>query len=90
MIPAILCHQDTDSSECGYDRFDESTQSIYRQADFNPAECRKTCDSKGVTFYEQTPSEFAGDVRKIQEAGADMIGDCCDTTPEFIKAIADT
>jgi len=43
---------------------------------------------KGVTFYEQTPSEFAGDVRKIQQAGADMIGGCCGTTPEFIQAIA--
>ena len=48
----------------------------------------KPVTRKGMTFYEQTPSEFAGDAAKIVEAGADMIGGCCGTTPEFIQAIA--
>ena len=43
--------------------------------------------SKGVTYYEQTPEEFTADAVKIREAGADMIGGCCGTTPEFIKAV---
>jgi 5-methyltetrahydrofolate--homocysteine methyltransferase len=43
---------------------------------------------KGVTFYEQTPSEFAKDAAKIIEAGADMIGGCCGTNPEFIQTLA--
>ena len=45
--------------------------------------------SRGVTYYEQTPAEFAKDAKKIREAGADMIGGCCGTTPEFIKAVAE-
>lgn len=44
--------------------------------------------SKGVTYYEQTPAEFAADAAKIRAAGADMIGGCCGTTPEFIEAVA--
>ena len=43
---------------------------------------------KGVTYYEQSPSEFAADAMKIKAAGADMIGGCCGTTPEFIRAVA--
>jgi 5-methyltetrahydrofolate--homocysteine methyltransferase len=47
----------------------------------------KPVTSKGVTYYEQTPAEFARDAKKIRKAGADMIGGCCGTTPEFIKAV---
>jgi 5-methyltetrahydrofolate--homocysteine methyltransferase len=43
---------------------------------------------KGVTYYEQSPSDFASDARKIKKAGADMIGGCCGTRPEFIQAVA--
>jgi 5-methyltetrahydrofolate--homocysteine methyltransferase len=49
----------------------------------------KPVTSKGVTYYEQTPDEFAADAKKIREAGADMIGGCCGTTPEFIAAVAE-
>jgi 5-methyltetrahydrofolate--homocysteine methyltransferase len=42
---------------------------------------------KGVTYYEQTPSDFALDAKKIKEAGADMIGGCCGTSPEFIQTV---
>ena len=47
----------------------------------------KPVTSKGVTYYEQTPAEFAEDAAKIRAAGADMIGGCCGTTPEFIQAV---
>ncbi len=47
----------------------------------------KPVTSKGMTYYEQTPAEFAADAKKIHEAGADMIGGCCGTTPEFIQAV---
>ena len=43
---------------------------------------------KGVTCYAQSPSEFAADAIKIKAAGADMIGGCCGTTPEFIREVA--
>jgi 5-methyltetrahydrofolate--homocysteine methyltransferase len=42
---------------------------------------------KGATYYEQAPSEFAADAVKIKAAGADMLGGCCGTTPEFIQAL---
>jgi 5-methyltetrahydrofolate--homocysteine methyltransferase len=45
---------------------------------------------KGVTFYRQTPAEFAEDGKEIRESGADMIGGCCGTNPEFIRALAQT
>ena len=47
----------------------------------------KPVTSQGVTYYEQTPAEFASDANKIRQAGADMLGGCCGTTPEFIKAV---
>lgn len=43
---------------------------------------------KGLTYYEQSSSEFAADARKIKDAGADMIGGCCGTTPEFMREVA--
>jgi 5-methyltetrahydrofolate--homocysteine methyltransferase len=42
----------------------------------------------GCTVYRQTPAEFAADALRIKTAGADMIGGCCGTTPEFIQALA--
>ena len=47
----------------------------------------KPVTRKGVTYYEQSPSDFAADAVKIKAAGADMIGGCCGTTPEFIQAL---
>lgn len=39
----------------------------------------------GVTVYEQPPEEFAEDILRIVEAGADVIGGCCGTTPRFVQ-----
>jgi 5-methyltetrahydrofolate--homocysteine methyltransferase len=47
----------------------------------------KPVTRKGITYYEQTPVEFAADAKKIHAAGADMIGGCCGTTPEFIREV---
>ena len=49
----------------------------------------KPVTQKGVTFYQQSPAEFAQDGREIKSAGADMIGGCCGTNPEFIRALAE-
>jgi methionine synthase I (cobalamin-dependent) len=48
----------------------------------------KPVTQKGVTSYQQSPAEFAQDGKEIRSAGADMIGGCCGTTPEFIRALA--
>jgi methionine synthase I (cobalamin-dependent) len=38
--------------------------------------------------YRQTPAEFAADAVRIRAAGADMIGGCCGTTPDFIRELS--
>ena len=43
------------------------------------------CD--GVTVYRTTPEEFASVGAKLVEAGAAIIGGCCGTTPEHIRAL---
>jgi 5-methyltetrahydrofolate--homocysteine methyltransferase len=40
------------------------------------------------TVYRQTAAAFAADGVRIKAAGADMLGGCCGTTPEFIHALA--
>ncbi|MDZ7860492.1 MAG: homocysteine S-methyltransferase family protein [Candidatus Krumholzibacteriota bacterium] len=39
------------------------------------------------TLYRQLPESFAKDIEKIVSAGADAVGGCCGTTPEFIRLI---
>lgn len=43
---------------------------------------------EGRTVYRQTPAEFASDALRIKAAGADMLGGCCGTDPEFIRELA--
>ncbi len=50
----------------------------------------KPVTQKGVTSYQQTPAEFAQDGKEIGRFGADMIGGCCGTNPEFIRALMQT
>ncbi|MHC5074141.1 MAG: homocysteine S-methyltransferase family protein [Planctomycetota bacterium] len=40
----------------------------------------------GQAVYKVTPDEFAASVKKIHEAGAKILGGCCGTSPEHIKA----
>jgi 5-methyltetrahydrofolate--homocysteine methyltransferase len=39
----------------------------------------------GVPVYKQRPQEFAHDIVKIVAAGANAVGGCCGTTPDFIR-----
>ena len=43
----------------------------------------------GATVYDMGPEEFAKEMLPLVEAGADILGGCCGTTPEHIKALAD-
>lgn len=43
----------------------------------------------GVTVYKTTPEEFAAWGKKLVEAGASIMGGCCGTTPEHIRALAE-
>ena len=38
----------------------------------------------GVDVFPETPQEMAGQVKKLVEVGANIIGGCCGTTPEHI------
>jgi 5-methyltetrahydrofolate--homocysteine methyltransferase len=38
--------------------------------------------------YRQAPAAMAAEVRSLSDAGANMIGGCCGTTPEHIRAFA--
>ena len=47
----------------------------------------KPVTDEDATYYQQTPSEFASDLMQIKQAGANMVGGCCGTNPEFIQAM---
>ena len=41
----------------------------------------------GVTVYDMGAEEFAKEMMPLVEAGADVVGGCCGTTPEHIKLL---
>lgn len=46
-------------------------------------------DENGVTCYNMEENEFAKEMEVLVQAGATILGGCCGTTPDFIKAIHD-
>lgn len=46
-------------------------------------------EENGKTVFSMNPDEFKKYVRYLVEHGANIIGGCCGTTPEYIQAIAD-
>lgn len=45
-------------------------------------------NEEGQTVYNMEPEEFGRDMCLLREAGAGILGGCCGTTPEHIKAMA--
>ena len=43
----------------------------------------------GETTFPETPEQMAGFVQELLDAGANIIGGCCGTTPEHIRQIAE-
>lgn len=43
----------------------------------------------GKTIFPETPEQMAGFVNRLLDAGANIIGGCCGTTPEHIRQIAE-
>ena len=41
----------------------------------------------GATTYQMDPEEFADGAARLVEAGADFIGGCCGTNPDYIRAL---
>ena len=42
----------------------------------------------GETVFEMEPEPFAGGITECMRAGARIVGGCCGTTPEHIRALA--
>lgn len=42
---------------------------------------------EGKSVYDVAPSEFAGDVALLMQGGVRIVGGCCGTSPEYIKAL---
>lgn len=42
----------------------------------------------GETIYNVSPEEFSNDVKEMVLRGVRMVGGCCGTTPEYIKALS--
>ena len=45
------------------------------------------CIHDGKTCFESSPQEFLENMIEIADAGARVLGGCCGTTPEYIKAL---
>ena len=46
-------------------------------------------NDKGETVYGLSPEDFGEEMKGIIEAGADILGGCCGTTPMHIRALSD-
>lgn len=45
-------------------------------------------DDQGNAVYSMTSSDFARHMKALVDAGAVIVGGCCGTTPEFIRALS--
>lgn len=45
-------------------------------------------DAQGQAHYDMSPEHFAAAMKRLVEKGADIIGGCCGTDPEYIRALA--
>ncbi len=43
--------------------------------------------NEGKTTFPETPDEMVRSIPKLVEAGANIVGGCCGTTPEHIRQI---
>ena len=55
----------------------------------NPNAGLPRVDDNGNTVYDLSPADFASAVREIVSAGARIIGGCCGTTPDYIRAVTE-
>ena len=66
---------------------------LYRQTTDKPLWIKPNAGmpqlENGQTVYKETPEDMAAQVSALIEAGASVIGGCCGTTPDHIRAIAE-
>ncbi len=67
---------------------------LFRQVTDEPLWCKANAGlpeiEDGKIVYKIAPEEFAKQARRLAAAGANIIGGCCGTTPEFIRALRAT
>jgi len=44
---------------------------------------------EGKTVFDVMPEEFAGELETLMQQGLRVVGGCCGTTPEYIKAVTE-
>lgn len=44
-------------------------------------------NARGEVHYNMSPGHFASAMQKLVERGAEILGGCCGTTPEYIRAL---
>ena len=44
-------------------------------------------DERGMAHYSMTPEDFARAMVRLRDAGADIMGGCCGTDPDYIRAL---
>lgn len=44
-------------------------------------------DDKGIAHYSMEPGDFAAAMVRLVDAGASIVGGCCGTNPEYIRAL---
>lgn len=44
-------------------------------------------DDKGVAHYSMSPEHFAASMKRLIEQGAQIVGGCCGTDPEYIRQL---
>ena len=44
----------------------------------------------GQTYYDVSPEQFSESLKELVQSGACIVGGCCGTTPEHIKAMVET
>lgn len=90
---AIAAGADIVGTNCGngFERMIEIVKQIKTAAQNKPilihANAGLPHNVDGVDIFPETPQDMASRVREIIEAGANIIGGCCGTTPEHISAI---
>jgi 5-methyltetrahydrofolate--homocysteine methyltransferase len=41
----------------------------------------------GKTVYRQTPEKFAESAKQLLAAGANLLGGCCGTSPDYVRVL---
>ena len=76
----------------GPDQLEAVVASMKREAEVpllvKPNAGMPVIDEKGNAHYSMDAGTFAGHMERLRALGADIMGGCCGTTPEYIRVLA--